>query len=567
MKFGEFPLQEAAGVALAHTLDVGPRTLKKGRVLTTDDVEALRLAGITTVWGARLEPDDADENSAAGAIGALLAGANTEVRKPYTGRCNVHAAARGLVLVDAGRIDTLNLVDESVTVGTLPRYAMARKGQVVATVKIIPFAVSRQVLERCSQAVADGPPVAVAEFVPHRAALIMSELPGMKDSVFRATVTATRKRMDALGSRLAVERRGPHDRQWLAGQLRMALAAGCDLLLVSGATVAKDRGDVVPSAIVAAGGVIEHFGMPVEPGNMLLLARIGDVPVLALPGCARSRRMNGLDWVLQRLLARLAVTREDIMRMGVGGLIRSPLEPEDEEEEESDVEAVAAPAGARIGVLVLAAGRSSRMGGVNKLLADVDGIPMVTRAANAALASRAAEVCVVTGHEAPRVEAALAGCAVRLVHNPDYGAGMSTSLRAGLRALPEGLDAVIVMLTDMPWVSARHLDALIDAFDPAAPRIVAPYHRGRRGNPVLWPKAHFDEMAAVGGDQGARELLTRHADGIVRIEADEAVLSDLDTPEALDRASRGAAAREAGSPQHGAEQRQINGEGSGPQKG
>lgn len=565
MKFGEFPLAEAAGVALAHTLDVGARTLKKGRVLTADDVEVLRLAGIRTVWGARLEPDDADENRAAAAIGALLAGANTEARKPYTGRCNVHAAARGLVLVDAGRIDTLNLVDESVTVGTLPRYAVARKGQVVATVKIIPFAVSSQVLQRCSRVLADGPPVAVAAFAPHRAALIMSELPGMKDSVFRATVSATRKRMDALGSRLALERRGPHDRQWLAAQLRTALAAGCDLLLVSGATVAKDRGDVVPSAIIAAGGVIEHFGMPVEPGNMLVLARIGAVPVLALPGCARSRRMNGLDWVLHRLLARLPVTREDIMRLGVGGLIRSPLEPEDEEEEDAgDVEAAASPAAGRIGVLVLAAGRSSRMGGVNKLLAHVDGIPMVARAANAALASRAAHVCVITGHEAPRVQAALAGCAARFVHNPDYAAGMSTSLRAGLRALPDGLDAVIVMLADMPWISARHLDALIDAFDPAAPRIVAPHHRGRRGNPVLWPKAHFEEMAAVGGDQGARELLTRHASGIVQIEADEAIFADLDTPEALEQASRGAAARQAGPPQHGAEQREKNGKGSRP---
>ncbi|MCC7311476.1 MAG: NTP transferase domain-containing protein, partial [Sulfuritalea sp.] len=334
-----------------------------------------------------------------------------------------------------------------------------------------------------------------------------------------------------LGSRLALVLRCRHERGAYEATLREALAAGCDLLLVAGATVTKDRLDVVPAAVVAAGGTIEHFGMPVEPGNMLLLAYLGAVPLLVLPGCARSRRSNGLDWALQRLLAGLRFNRAEIMRLGVGGLIRSPLEPEDEEE--GEVESVAAvPAGTpNVAALVLAAGRSARMGGTNKLLLEVDGVPMVLRAVNAALASKAASVTVVLGHEAEQVEALLAGRRVKPVRNAEFAQGMSTSLRAGIRALPPEAEAVVVLLADMPHISAVHVDRLVDAFDPQRPSIVVPQKDGRHGNPVLWPREFFSGMAAVAGDQGARGLVARHADRLCRVDIDdEAIFRDVDSP-------------------------------------
>ncbi len=530
MIFGEFRCEEAEGVTLAHTLNLGGKTLKKGRVLTAADVALLRQSGIASVTGARMQAGDLDENAGAAEIAALLVGPNTETRRAYTGRCNVHASLRGVLRVDAARIDALNQLDEAVAIGTLPDHALARHGQVLATVKIIPFAVTRELVERCRAVAAGGPLLRVAELRACRAALIMSELPGMKENVFRGTVTATRNRLEGLGSRLALVLRCAHERAAIVAQLRQALAAGCDLLLVAGATVTKDRLDVVPAAIVAAGGGIEHFGMPVEPGNMLLLANLGGVPVVNLPGCARSRRTNGLDWALQRLLAGLPLTRAEIMRMGVGGLIRSPLEPEDEEEgEEESVPAL--PAGApNVAALVLAAGRSTRMGGTNKLLAEVDGVPMLLRATNAALASRATSVTVVLGHEAEQAEALLAGRKISLVRNADFAQGLSTSLRAGIQALPPDTDAAIVLLADMPRISAAHVDRLIDAFDARQPSIVVPQHAGRRGNPILWPREFFAAMQAVSGDKGARDLLAEHAARIRTLEMDDAIHADVDTP-------------------------------------
>jgi molybdenum cofactor cytidylyltransferase len=363
----------------------------------------------------------------------------------------------------------------------------------------------------------------------------MSELPGMRENVFRGTVTAMRNRLDALGGRLALVLRCAHAREAIAAQIRQALAAGCDLLLIAGATVTKDRRDVAPASIVDAGGAIEHFGMPVEPGNMLLLARMDKTPVVVLPGCARSRRTNGLDWALARLMAGLPCGRDEIMRMGVGGLIRSPLEPEDEEEGEEDAVPQPPAAAPNVAALVLAAGQSARMGGANKLFAEIGGVPLLLRAVNAAQASAAASVTVVLGHEAEKGEALLADRRVNIVRNPDYAQGMSTSLAAGLAAMPAEAEAVVVLLADMPRVNAAHVDRLIAAFDPQRPSIIVPMQDGRRGNPILWPREFFGEMQSVSGDQGARGLLAQHAARIETVELDAAIHADIDTPDDLRR--------------------------------
>lgn len=218
----------------------------------------------------------------------------------------------------------------------------------------------------------------------------------------------------------------------------------------------------------------------------------------------------------------------------MGGLIRSAPEAGDDEDA-TEPDAPRSVSGGRIGALVLAAGTSSRMGGTNKLLAEMDGIALVRRAVNAALASRCSSVQVVTGHQGDAIESALAGLDVRCLRNPAYASGMASSLRTGLHALPAEADAVVIVLGDMPQVSAALIDALITAWDPQDPRIVVPTRAGRRGNPILWPKAMVGEMASVEGDVGARALLERHADRVHRVEwKDDAIFTDVDTLQALD---------------------------------
>jgi len=536
--FGEFPVAECEGLLLAHSLRLPDGAMKKGRRLTGADIRALAAAGHARVFGARLDSGDLAEDAAAAAIAAQLEGSGIVARRAYTGRCNLHATQRGLVTVDAAIIDRINRIDESVTVATLPPLAMVRAGAVVATVKILPLAVGRDVIDRCAEQAGRGAALGLLPFAKKRTALIVTEQPGDPARNYATAVTSSRRRIEDLGSHLGLVQRCAHQRDAVALVLRESLAAGCELLMIAGATVPKDRADTIPSAIAAAGGEILHFGMPVEPGNMLLLARIGAVPVIILPGCARSRRSNGLDWVLQRMLAGLAVGPGEIMAMGVGGLIRSAPEAE-EDDQATQPEPQRVPAGRKLAALVLAAGSSRRMGGGNKLLQPVGGIAMLRRAVNAALASRCTSVLVVTGADADAVEVCLAGLDVQFAHNPDHAGGMASSLRRGLAALPADADAAVVLLADMPHIDGGHVDRLLAAFDPRQPKIVAPVRDGRRGNPILWPRRFFAEMMAVEGDIGAREVLQRHA---AQVEAvvfdDEAIFADVDTPAALDALNR-----------------------------
>jgi molybdenum cofactor cytidylyltransferase len=188
-----------------------------------------------------------------------------------------------------------------------------------------------------------------------------------------------------------------------------------------------------------------------------------------------------------------------------------------------------------IAAVVLAAGRSTRMGAQNKLLADIAGTPMVRRVVEAVLGSEARPVLVVTGYQAPDVAAALSGLDVTLVANPDYATGLASSLKAGIRAVPENCAGVVIILGDMPRIAPEHLDRLIDAYiADNGMTIIAPTHRGKRGNPVIWPPAFFPELLQLEGDTGAKSLLVEHARQVEEVELDtDAIFSDVDTPEAL----------------------------------
>jgi molybdenum cofactor cytidylyltransferase len=216
--------------------------------------------------------------------------------------------------------------------------------------------------------------------------------------------------------------------------------------------------------------------------------------------------------------------------MGVGGLLKDvtarPLP-------RARATAGAAPHG--VAAVVLAAGQSSRMAPRHKLLVqDATGRAMVARVVDGVLASRARPVLVVTGHRADEVKAALAGRPVTFVTAPDYAEGLSASLRAGLAAVPASTAAALVVLGDMPLVTAATIDRLIDSYDPDEGRtIVAPSHNGELGNPVLWDRRHFPAMMALTGDRGARALLRQHAEAVAEIAVDDTVLRDFDTADSL----------------------------------
>ena len=541
MIFGPTPIEEAKGAILAHALRLTGKVLKKGTVLDDEAIAAIRESGKREVITARLEAGDVPEDEAAERLAQALLAAHLAKSRAATGRVNLLAETAGLLVLDAKRIDAINAVDESVTVATLPNHTVVSAKEMVATIKIIPFAVPGPVLS-VAEAVARraGPPFAIHPFRPLKVGLVLTEIPGIKDkeSVMEGAVEATAIRVEALcGSMLPVER-ARHEEGPVAEALGRLKRAGAEVLLIAGASAVVDRRDVGPAAIVRAGGVIDHFGMPVDPGNLLCLGRIGDIPAMVLPGCARSPKLNGFDWVLQRVFAGLKVTGNDIMAMGVGGLLKEiEVRPLPREQAPRTPPVALAPRRARrVAAVVLAAGRSRRMAPLNKLLvADTQGIAMVARVIDNVLASHARPVVVVTGHERDRVEEALANRPVLIAHADDYAEGLSASLKAGLAALPADVEGFLVCLGDMPLVAGPMLDRLIAAFDPDEGRaIVMPTFRGKQGNPMLWSREFLAEILTITGDVGARHLVGRHADRMVEVEmADDAVLRDFDTTDAL----------------------------------
>jgi molybdenum cofactor cytidylyltransferase len=537
MFFGTVPAGEAAGAILAHSQEAGGKTYKKGTRLSDHDVAALTAAGVETVIVARLEPGDLGEDEAARRLAAACTGANVEAGMAATGRVNIFARADGLLMFDQEHLNAVNSVDESVTVATLEPYARVEEGQLVATIKIIPLGVAETTVESAAARAkeAGSALVSVAPFRPRKVGLLQTVLPGTREKVLAKTVETVSARLRTLGSELLWETRVEHTEAAVHRGLAELRDGGCDLMLIVGASATTDRRDCIPAGLTAAGGTVEHYGMPVDPGNLLVTGHLGDVPVLALPGSARSPKVGGNDWVLWRICAGLTVTSDDIMRMGAGGLLKEiPARPLPRAE--------AAPqhppttgGQRRIAALVLAAGQSRRMGGRNKLLEEVGGRPMLLHALDAAEKSKAAPVIVVTGHQREQVESLLGGRRVKTVHNPDFADGLSTSLRTGVKALPADIDGVVVLLGDMPGIHSTVIDRLIDAFDPAGGHtICVPTWNGKRGNPVLLARRFFPEMQEIGGDVGAKPLLSEYSDQVMAVEMpDDTILVDLDTPEKL----------------------------------
>jgi molybdenum cofactor cytidylyltransferase len=529
VKFGAVPVDAAEGGVAVHSIRKSGLVLKKGTSIGRAEIAALKAAGIAEIVVARIEPGDISEDTAAAEIAAAVAGEGVRVDRAFTGRANLFAESAGVLVVDKAAIDRLNQVDESITFATLAAFKPVVAGEMIATVKIIPFAVGRKERDAALAAArSTAPLVRVAPYRIRKIGVVSTLLPGLASKVIEKTLKVTEERLAPAGAVIVAERRVAHEQSALAKAIEEVLGEGAELVIVFGASAIADRRDVIPAAVEAIGGRIEHFGMPVDPGNLLLVAAARGRPLLGAPGCARSPKENGFDWVLMRLLAGLEVPREAIMGMGVGGLLMEIVtrpQPRDEP----------AVAGKRIAAVVLAAGRSTRMGGPNKLLAEIARRPLVRIAAEAALASGAKPVIVVAGHQHDQVEQALTGLPVRVVHNPNFADGLGTSLRVGIAAVPAEADGAIVLLGDMPQVDARLIDRLITAFDPdRGALVVVPTFEGKRGNPVLWSRRFFPDLMAIEGDVGARHLIGRYGEAVVEVPVDgKGALTDIDTPEAL----------------------------------
>lgn len=317
MRFGPVPLDQAQGAILAHSVPVPGGRLRKGLVLEADHLTALAGAGLKQVTVARLSPTDAAEDEAALALARALAGPGLELQAVGTGRVNLLARGPGIARIDAPRVHAVNATDPAITLATVPEWARLDAGGMLATIKIIAYGVCRDALDRACAAGQGA--LALAAPILRRAALIETVIgpaaPGPKGHA------VTAERLARLDVALDPPRHVPHDEAALAEALTALPPEPAVILILTGSAT-SDTEDVCPAAIRRAGGRVDRFGMPVDPGNLLVLGALHGRPVVGLPGCARSPALNGADWVLERLICGVPVNGSDIAAMGVGGLLK-----------------------------------------------------------------------------------------------------------------------------------------------------------------------------------------------------------------------------------------------------
>lgn len=530
MKFGDFPVSQAMGGYLAHAVRLPSGLLKKGHMLTDSDIRILADNNITQVMVAILEQGDVTEDAAARRISDHISGDQVTCADAFTGRVNLYAAKDGLVVINEQAVNVLNHMDEAITLATISQNAIVHKGQMIATVKIIPLAVKGGVIEKIISET-EGGLIALHPFHPKKAVMVQTELAGTTGKLFEKAMRVMTHRLDIFGALLTDEFRCRHEEAALADLLTNTADGDQDMTLIMGASAITDRKDVIPAAIIRAGGEIVQYGMPVDPGNLMLLAKLRGKWVLGLPGCSRSPKLNGIDLVLSRISAGFEVTGHDVMAMGVGGLLSEYAGRPQPRERKKKM-----PATRNMAALVLAAGQSKRMGQENKLLLPYQGETVLSHVLDQVVQAGMKNIFVVTGHQEGQVEQQLSRHDVIFIHNDLYQEGMSTSVKLGISSLPREIDAVLVILGDMPNISSAILKKIMVAYNPALGRsIIIPKHNGKRGNPILWGREFFSEFERLEGDMGAKILLNDYPEYIAEVDVgSDAIFLDMDTFEAYE---------------------------------
>ena len=518
MRRFDCPVDEAEGSLLAQAQQVAGRRLEKGRVIDRQIIAELQKQGLNSVPVFQPAIDDSLENPASDLVAARMAAAHTRNLPARHGRALICASVDGLIeyqprtLIQANRKHP-----DFLFAAQLPGSAVCRD-MPCASVKTVPLALSSTAAHAAAAA---APPIEVTPFQPRTTALLQTFCHPPRPDLLTKGTKIFSARLARFGSKLAHDLRCEHNRNSIAQALNTI--SDCELILVLGPHSASDPNDVVPAALLAAGGSIGSFGLPFEPGHLLILGQLKGAQVMIMPSSARSARRGSYDVVLERLHAGWPIDADSLASLGVGGLAAGlgtdrPGRPR------------------KLAGILLAAGLSRRMGGVNKLLAQHGSSQLVELPAQvlrqAVDAGLLSEAFAVVGHEADRVAAVLNKCGLKTLENPAYAEGLASTLRCALAALPIDIDGLLVMLGDMPSVRLADIKALVRAFDPrTGSTIVVASHHGKRGNPVIIGERHFIELHDLEGDVGARGILATNA--VTEVAAGPGVLRDIDLPEDL----------------------------------
>lgn len=522
MKFEWRNIASSEGWSLAHSITAAGKKWPKDTILTEKDIKTLSGLDIDNVQVFMLEPDDINENDAAKAAADHICGKGLKVVSVGRGRANLVATADGLFIPDKA-IDAINLIDDAFSAASLPAHTHVQANQLVATVKLVPYAIPKKLLS--GLAANDAPTAQVHAYNKLKAATIItgSNLPNK----IRRTLE---HRLDRLNGNIENYEIVAHTQLAVTKAISELAHLDIDLILILGVSAISDHRDVIPAGLEAANGEIIKLGMPTDPGNLLMLGKLQGKYVIGLPGCARSPALNGLDFVLERIAAGIPLDHQSITLMGTGGLLKETPErhiPRSPVNKASDSTSIAP--------IVLAAGKASRAQGISKLLSKINDRSVLETTITNIAKNTKSTINVVTGHNAPALNDILGRLNVTIVHNAEYADGMGASLAVGVTNLTNEPTFAMICLADMPFIRPDTYEKLnLAAQCSHEGAILIPTFNGKRGHPVLWHQQHFKELSALNADIGGKQIMQDNQEYIVEVPVEDAgILIDLDTPEML----------------------------------
>ncbi len=535
MKIQSLGPQDSIGAVLAQTYNLPGKIISKGTFVTNEIVAYFKTGNVKTILCAVPEEGDIHEDEAAEAISSAIDKNHIYADKASTGRVNFKSQSLCLVRYDRDFIKEVNLVDESIAFSIVEHNQLLAEGDLIATLKIIPFFMKKKYVDRVIKILAKDEFFKIHSLKKKEVILIQTCFEWQKKSIFTATSNVTKARLEALGCSLNKEKLISHDYDTLRFAIRSSVKNGPEVLLISGASAITDRSDYIPKAILSEGGEIIQYGLAVDPGNLLLIGKVDNTTIIGLPGCARSPKLNGFDWVLQLLMADIPINREELADMGAGGLL---MEIASRPLPRALARSVSKREKKVMGV-ILAAGNSTRMGKDNKLLKNVGGAPLIRNTAVEMLKSDLDTCSIVLGYQSDKVAAVIKDLDIRLILNPMWEEGQASSLRAAINTLDETYSDLLIMLGDLPGIKSSHINSIIEEhllIDNRKSKITIPSFKGQKGNPVIWGRSFFHDLSNLEGDVGGRTLFSEHPAAINILEMDDPwVVKDADTPEDFEK--------------------------------
>ena len=497
MKFDTYPTSEGLGHILAHSIHAGGKKVKKGKILNRQDIELFLNSGIQEIMVARLEEGDIGEDEAASYLGKKLVSVEPSLfaSSPFTGRVNIYSSETGLIIFDSKRITDFNLVDEAITLATLPSLAKVEKNQLVGTIKIIPYGVAKSKVVEAAELL-EGI-VGFRQVELHQADLIITTHSGEKDKLSEKGIEVTRARLQGLGIALEQVIFVSHETRELSEALRETRSP---LILVMTSTATSDSNDTGPRALRLAGGRVVRVGIPVDPGNLLFYGELDFQKVIGLPGCARSPTLNGADWVLERTVCGIDISPADFASMGAGGLLKeipTRRQPRDRRR--------TGPLKPNVQVILICDSNDRGFHSqLSKILASqVDGVSIVGKLTS--------EMMVKFANRE----------SIRMV-NLEGRSDKSNLVSLGMVSLPRKTDAVIFVNLLSEEISSEQLNRLISAFSPEDGREICKFggENVPIGPPILFGRRFFENLRALDAGLRPNDLLQESRDFLVELDLD-----------------------------------------------